>query len=128
MILSYDFMTFFIGFLSIDFHNIIIDCKTYLMKPCIDFILGISSILYKIVIVCPQIVDSVICDWLEPPWSLKSPQPKWTTMKLWVEKSKMVFLFPTERIVDKAVERRADMQMMKQGEQLLEHVKYSIAL
>jgi hypothetical protein len=45
-----------------------------------------------------------------------------------VEKSKMVFLFPTERIVDKAVERRADMQMMKQGEQLLEHVKYSIAL
>jgi hypothetical protein len=33
MILSYDFMTFFIGFLFIDFYKIIIYCKTYLMKP-----------------------------------------------------------------------------------------------
>jgi hypothetical protein len=47
----------------------------------------------KIIGVCSQIFDSVICDWLVPPWSFESPQPKWTAMKPWVEKSEMVFLF-----------------------------------
>jgi hypothetical protein len=37
-------------------------------------------------------------------------------------------LFPTERIVDKALERRANMQMMKKGEQLLENVKDFVVL
>jgi urease gamma subunit len=32
-------------------------------------------------------------------------------------------LLPTERIVDEALEGRANMQMMKKGEQLLENVK-----
>jgi hypothetical protein len=38
-----------------------------------------------------------------------------------------IFL-PTERIVDKALERRIDMQTTKKGEQLLENVKNSTAL
>jgi hypothetical protein len=37
-------------------------------------------------------------------------------------------LLPIERIVDKALERWANMQMTKKGEQLLKNVKDSIAL
>jgi hypothetical protein len=37
-------------------------------------------------------------------------------------------LLPTERIVDEALERRANMQMMKKGEQLLENVKDFVVL
>jgi hypothetical protein len=33
-----------------------------------------------------------------------------------------------ERIIDEAVERRADMQTMKKGEQLLENVENSVVL
>jgi hypothetical protein len=47
----------------------------------------------KIISVCPQIFDLVIRDWLEPPWSLESPQPKQAAVKPRVEKSEMVFLF-----------------------------------
>jgi len=51
------------------------------------------STLYKIIGVCPQIFDSIIHDWLEPPQSLESPQPKRVAVKPPVEKSEMVFLF-----------------------------------
>jgi hypothetical protein len=37
----------------------------------------LTSYLYKIIGVYPQILDSVIRDWLEPPRSLKSPQPNY---------------------------------------------------
>jgi hypothetical protein len=37
-------------------------------------------------------------------------------------------LLPTERIVDEALERRAKMQMMKKGEQLLKNVKDFVVL
>jgi hypothetical protein len=47
----------------------------------------------KIIGVYSQIFDSVIHDWLEPPRSLESPQPKRVAVKLRVEKNEMVFLF-----------------------------------
>jgi len=37
-------------------------------------------------------------------------------------------LLPTERIVDEALERCANMQMMKKGEQLFENVKDFVVL
>jgi len=37
-------------------------------------------------------------------------------------------LFPIERIVNEALERRANMQMMKKGEQLLKNVKDFVVL
>ncbi len=49
--------------------------------------------LYTIIGVCSQVFDLVICDWLEPPRSLESPQPKRVVVKPPVEKSEMVFLF-----------------------------------
>jgi hypothetical protein len=37
-----------------------------------------SFTLYKIIGVCLQIFDLVICDWLEPPGPLRAPsQSKW---------------------------------------------------
>jgi hypothetical protein len=36
-------------------------------------------------------------------------------------------LLSIERIIDEALERRADMQMMKKDEQLLDNVKNSVA-
>jgi hypothetical protein len=37
-------------------------------------------------------------------------------------------LLPTERIVDEALECRANMQMMKKGEQVLENIKDFVVL
>jgi hypothetical protein len=37
-------------------------------------------------------------------------------------------LLPTERIIDEALEHRANMQMMKKGKQLLENVKDFVVL
>jgi hypothetical protein len=46
----------------------------------------------EIIGVCPQIFDSVICDWPEPPRSLESPQSKQMAVKPQIEKNEMVFL------------------------------------
>jgi hypothetical protein len=49
-------------------------------------------------------------------------------VKLQVEKSEMVFMFPIERIVDEAMEHRINMQTTKKGDQLFENVENSVVL